>query len=322
MSDEFGVAIIGCGQFGSKRANAAMQNPRLQLIGVFDPNHERAKELAHLHHVRCFANIYEVLNNSFVNGLIISSPNYLHSQQSIAGIAHAKHILCEKPAGIGRQDFLQLAAALKKNHHHSNWQYGYNHRFFEPVVQLKQWLDQKSIGTIQSLELSIASGRDKPASSWFMNPEQSGGGTLIDNGHHLFDLLLWLMPRPWSVTTVNMVFNRDKKIETEAHVRLDTKNCVAYITSKWQRAQHYLNIKVAGTLGTITISDETACLDNANGQAIHHEYPIKPGLAVKIEIEDWLNNSLHQPALNASQNLHTATTIYEFIEKAYSQSQI
>ncbi len=319
MTKKFGVALIGCGQFGSKRAKAVhSSNQHAQLIGVFDPDHARAQELAGRYQTTCFPSLESLLADSAVDGVIISSPNYLHASQSIAALAQQKHVLCEKPAGISTVNFNDLSATIKGVELQKNWQYGYNHRFFDPVTQLKEWLDQTAIGAVQTIEMTIASGRNEATSTWFSDPQQSGGGTLIDNGHHLFDLLLWLLPGQWQVVTAATELLPKFQVESLAEVSLVQNSIKAHIVSKWQASQHYLSIVVIGEKGTITITDETAKLDSSSNTQL--QYPIVPGSAVQAEISDWLYNSLHQPKLNALQNLESATIIYDLITTAYTFS--
>lgn len=319
MTKKFGVAIIGCGQFGSKRAQAIHSNHHTQLVGVFDPDQARAQQLATTHHTTCFHSLESLLTNSTVDGVVISSPNYLHATQSKMALLQHKHVLCEKPAGISSANFADLTTVIENGDLQKNWQYGYNHRFFEPVMQLKQWLNQAAIGSIQTIELTIASGRNKNSSPWFMDPLQSGGGTLIDNGHHLIDLLLWLLPGQWQVSAAATELLMDHQVESSATVSLSQNAIDARITSKWQTAQHYLSILVKGERGTIVITDEAAILETTT--TAQKKFPLVPGLAVQVEINDWLKNSTLQPGLNALQNLTTASKIYDLITSAYTFSK-
>lgn len=319
MTKKFGVAIIGCGQFGNKRAKAIHSNQQTQLVGVFDPDQTRAQLLATSYLTHCFASIEALLADSTVDGVVISSPNYLHATQSRLALLHHKHVLCEKPAGISELDFTDLAAVIENKVSQTNWQYGYNHRFFEPVLQIKQWLNQAAVGAIETVDMTIASGRNKNSSPWFMDPQQSGGGTLIDNGHHLIDLLLWLLPGQWQVSAAATELLIDHQVESSATVSLNQNAIDARITSKWQTAQHYLSILVKGERGTIVITDEAAILETTT--TTQKEFPLVPGLAVQAEINDWLKNSTLQPGLNALQNLTTASKIYDLITTAYTFSE-
>lgn len=320
MSKQFGVAIIGCGQFGSKRANAITANSSLRLIGVYDPNNARATTLAETYHVQQFLNIKALLSHPLVDGVVISSPNYLHAEQSILALLQHKHVLCEKPAGICRNDFDMLTATINRVSQ-SNWQYGFNHRFFEPVIQLKQWLDQDIVGAIDSIELSIASGRNKDSSQWFTNSQLSGGGTLIDNGHHCIDLLLWLLPEQWQVTAALIEPTSSQTVEQYAHLMLATQKIEAVITSRWQSAENYLSIIVRGKKGKITIGDETALL-TTHTDTSSINIPLKPGSAICTEVEYWRKHSVHNPAKYSKENLQAASAIYTIIADAYSRAQL
>lgn len=319
MIKKLGIAIVGCGQFGNKRAQAVATNQHARLVGVFDPDQDRANQVAATHSVTSFTSMTELLNHPEVDGVVISSPNYLHASQSIVALARRKHVLCEKPAGICRQDFVDLLNQIEKNDHAVNWQYGYNHRFFDPIIQLRHWLDSSAIGELQTIELAIASSRNKDASPWFTNHQLSGGGTLIDNGHHVIDLLLWLVPGRWHVVSAICSPHSSTSVETDASLQLNQGTISATITSQWHSAPHYLSIRVKGQTGTITITDETATL--ATTATTIHTFPLVPGSAVRAEIDNWLTESIDHPKVSAQKNVAMAAAIYDLIATAYSLNQ-
>lgn len=322
MTNTLGIAISGCGQFGTKRAQAVSTNSFTRLIGVYDPDKTKAKQFAKNFHTKCFSSFEELIDEQAVQAVIISSPNNLHAHQSRQALLQHKHVLCEKPAGINQHDFNALSSVLLGLKTKQHWQYGYNHRFFEPIQQLKEWLDRSEIGHVLELNLKIASGRNHSTQSWFTDLKQAGGGTLIDNGHHLFDLLLWLMPNAWEVMSAIIHKPTNQDTEDQALVVLEADEVRASIQSQWLNQTYYLTIEAIGENGKIIVTDQSAVLESSITNSTKEErYTIRPGYAVTTELNDWLSHCQSQNVMDTTQNLIQANKIYNLIASAYATAK-
>ena len=65
-------------------------------------------------------------------------------------------------------------------------------RFFDEVKNAKEILDKGSLGKIFSFRLMFGGYIDM-ANTWFAKKEISGGGVIMDNGPHAFDLVRHLL---------------------------------------------------------------------------------------------------------------------------------
>ncbi len=318
---QFNIAIVGCGQFGHKRAAATLACDELQLIGVYDQDALQAQNIAASTQSHIYPTFEAVLADHKVAGVIICTPNYLHARQSVAALRAGKHVLCEKPAGISNSDLKSLATAINSSQK-MNWQYGQNHRFFESTSQVKKWLSQQKIGELTNIELKINSGRNKSTQTWFANEKKSGGGTLIDNGYHLLDLLSWYLPeQDWQLREV--ILNRQAKsaVESTAVVMLDAGSIAVKIACYWETADNYLTIQITGKNGTITATDHSSVL-HSNKHQSNQEYTCIPGSAIQSELKTWVANCRHQPQTHALQYLATAQKTARLIQSVYDANGV
>ena len=313
----FNVAIIGCGQFGYKRAKAVLACDHLKLVGVYDQSANQAQIISTDTNAHVYPTFASVLTDPMVDGVIICTPNYLHASQSTKALAAGKHVLCEKPAAITTADLESLSTVINANKK-NNWQYGQNHRFFDSIQQVKNWLDQQLIGEVQQIEFAIHSGRNKSTKTWFANEQQAGGGTLIDNGHHLLDLLYWFLPsHTWRLCNVVLSHQPHEVVESKALITIAAKNSIAKISSYWETATDYLKIRVVGKTGIITATDHGAQLHTQN-QHEECEYPTIPGLALQSELQLWVKHCLQYPHVHAAQNVAAAQKIVTLIQSTYA----
>ena len=60
--DSLKIGVIGAGVFGNYHVGKCAAHPRHDLIGVFDPDHKRVREVAKAHSTRAFDNCNTMLS--------------------------------------------------------------------------------------------------------------------------------------------------------------------------------------------------------------------------------------------------------------------
>lgn len=108
------AGVIGAGAFGRIHARKYAEDSRVHFAGVFDPDDERAQQLADTHGAQAFPSLEALL--SAVDIITIASPPSLHAGAAKPALAAGKHVLIEKPlatdAAAGAE-LVRLAADRK-----------------------------------------------------------------------------------------------------------------------------------------------------------------------------------------------------------------
>jgi len=108
------AGVVGAGAFGRIHARKHAEDARVQFVGVFDPDDERAQQLADTHGATSFASLNELI--AAVDVLTIASPPSFHAANALPALKAGKHVLIEKPlatdAKLGAE--LVRTAAEKK----------------------------------------------------------------------------------------------------------------------------------------------------------------------------------------------------------------
>src|SRR5215813_10508242 len=89
------AGVLGAGAFGRIHARKYAEDARVTFVGVFDPDDERATELANTHGAESFASLDALLGA--VDVLTIASPPSFHGKAALAALSARKHALIEKP---------------------------------------------------------------------------------------------------------------------------------------------------------------------------------------------------------------------------------
>lgn len=137
----------------------------------------------------------EVATDPEINLLINGAPNHLHAAPSVRALAKDKHVLCEKPMGLGIDEARAMAAAARTSSGCS--MVGFNYRFVPAVRLARSLIEEGRLGRIyQSRFVFHDEVFASPAApfNWLMDRSLSGRGVLGDLGSHAIDLALFLLP--------------------------------------------------------------------------------------------------------------------------------
>ena len=102
------AGVIGAGAFGRHHARKYAEDSRIALVGVFDPDAERADLLAELHNVCAFETAQTLIDA--VDILTIASPPATHAAMARVALDAGKHVLVEKPLAATPADGVDLVA--------------------------------------------------------------------------------------------------------------------------------------------------------------------------------------------------------------------
>jgi predicted dehydrogenase len=128
----------------------------------------------------------EILMDPAVNTVVVLTRHHLHASQVAAALAGGKHVFCEKPLALNREELRGVSQALRASGR--MLQVGFNRRFAPLAVEMKHFLGQPA-GPITA-HYRINAGR-LPISHWLRDPAQ-GGGRLIGEACHFVDFLTFL----------------------------------------------------------------------------------------------------------------------------------
>lgn len=189
MSTPIKVAVVGCGMIGALRARAVVKCSCTQLVCVCDVDIQRARQVAQRFDCKALNDWKQAGKQDEVDLVIISTPNHLHAEIAVEALTNGKHVLCEKPLARNVAEAEAMVEAAQKNRR--KLMVGFNHRYYPAVQKAHQWVQEGVIGDTLAMEGYIGHTLWPGEKPWITDPKASGGGTLVDNGIHLLDLIRW-----------------------------------------------------------------------------------------------------------------------------------
>ena len=126
---------------GERHARVYAEMPETELVGIFDPDLDRAYEVANRYHTRAFP-LDELLGQ--VTALSISSPTSTHAEVALKALESGCHVLVEKPlAGTLEEAGILRAAALKRGR--QVFMVGHIERFNPAIIALQTLIEGQDI---------------------------------------------------------------------------------------------------------------------------------------------------------------------------------
>jgi predicted dehydrogenase len=162
-----------------------------ELCACFDPNLEAAKALSERHGGEVLKDLDGLLAHD-LDVVIVATPHDRLAVTATAAIRAGAHVLVEKPAGIGERQINGIADAAAEADRRVK--VGFNHRFAPGISRAVSEARSGRFGDVMFLRARYGhGGRTGYEREWRLDPRQSGGGELVDQGMHLIDLFGWVL---------------------------------------------------------------------------------------------------------------------------------
>lgn len=190
MTEAPGVAIVGCGSIGHKRA---LSLGAARLVACADVNLARAQSLArNISGASATDDWHAAIGRADVDVVVVATTNDSLARVTGAAVELGKHVLVEKPAA---RNTTELADAIQSARRFGVLvRVGFNHRYHPAIQKARQLQRDGALGELMFIRGRYGhGGRVGYEREWRASPAQSGGGELIDQGVHLIDLARWFL---------------------------------------------------------------------------------------------------------------------------------
>ncbi len=250
------ITMLGTGLIGTFYAQTLHGlRSRDRVVNVYSRSAERAKMFAAERCItRWSANLREAVLDSDSEVVVVGLPNNVHREAVKLAAEAGKAVLCTKPLGRTAAEALEMLETVEKA--------GVFAGYLEDLVYTPKTL--KSLASVRNGALGrILWTRSRethpgPHSAWFWDPEQSGGGAVIDMGCHCVEIgrsFIGKDKRPlrafcWGATQVHPISAEDHAIGLIEY----KGGAISQFEVSWTfRGGMDLRDEVAGTEGTIRL---------------------------------------------------------------------
>ena len=192
--------IIGLGKMGLVHYGILNTNPAVEITCICDTQKLLLDIISNENsNLKIYSDYKKLLEYQELDFIVISTPVKYHYDIIKNGIKKNVNIFVEKPFVIKVNEGEKLMTMIEGDCDNI-YQVGYVNRYNEIFNKLKDILDNKLIGKIQSFDICMFGDIVKKnkvfLESWRSNKKISGGGCLMEFAIHGIDLLIWYFGMP------------------------------------------------------------------------------------------------------------------------------
>src|SRR5215472_10071323 len=197
-SSKVGVGLVGTGFIAQVHAEAVSRSALASVRAVASRSADRAEAFAGRWGIPAWHTDYqELVTRKDVDLVCVAAPNWLHRDIVVAAADAGKHVVCEKPLARTLAEADEMISACRGAG--IKLMYAEELCFAPKYVRAKELADEGALGEVYLVRQ--AEQHYGPHSDWFWDPEQSGGGVLMDMGCHGIEFARWVLGKP-AVQTV------------------------------------------------------------------------------------------------------------------------
>lgn len=259
-SERLKVGIVGGGAIAQVAHLPVLKKMRtVEVQAICDTDLPKARALADRFGVKdAFDDIEELLKYEVLDAVVICSPTHLHESHIQAALSSNLHVLVEKPlamSAVGVQRIMRMAEKYNRV-----IMVGMNHRYRPDVQIVRSFVQSGELGSIESIRGSWHVFRPGRAQlGWRQRKEQSGGGAMLDLGHSILDLGLWLggNPTPTRVSASLDPVGRERTVEQSGSAFVVCENGVSiFVDVTWRHLGEgeRFGVGLRGSKGTAGIN--------------------------------------------------------------------
>jgi predicted dehydrogenase len=239
----------------------ARLNRRIQLAACCDLSRERVDGFARRHRIpQTYTSYTEMLEHEPLDAVYLALPHHMHYEMLAGAIRAELPALVEKPITRTLDEGLRIVQQAQAQGVRVGVNYQY--RYDSGCYALARAVQQGALGAIHYARCNVPWSRDSryfQQAGWHAKLAQAGGGTLITQGSHLIDVLLWALndsPRTVSGFTAQRKF-RDVEVEdlVQATIELENGALLQICSSMAASSEQALSIEIYGEQGTALYSD-------------------------------------------------------------------
>jgi len=315
------LGVVGCGDIARYTALVSKLVRQVSLVACCDVNVDRVREFAHRHRIpQVFDDYAKMLASTSLDAVYLAVPHDLHFQMIESAIDRGLPVFVEKPITRTYKEGVEISQLATK----SGTKIGvnYQYRYDRGCYALARAVQQGALGKILSVRINIPWHRERSyfdESAWHKTVERAGGGTLITQGSHFLDAVLWALDgKPLSAVGYTASSGIDVEVEALAHaiIEMEDGGLVSITSSMVAASEDAVTIEMYGEQGTALYSDRPRPHVKFSGVKIRKESPPIWGVhALQRSLAGFANwilkdQSFLIPASEALPVLATVEAIY------------
>ena len=148
------AAVVGLGWWGKTLVESSRGSDAIRIVaGATRTKSPELEAFAKSMDFRLVPDYEAVLADKTIDAVVLATPHSLHAEQVIASARVGKHVFCEKPFTLTKNDAEAAVEATRKAG--VTLGLGYNRRFHPEMIKLREKIRAGELGTILHVEATM-----------------------------------------------------------------------------------------------------------------------------------------------------------------------
>lgn len=184
------IGVVGTGAAARAHVEAVRMMKGADVIALAGKGLAKAKSLCDRLRINsCYDNAEALFQSNNIDAVILAVPPFEMADLAVSAFAHGKHVLCEKPLGVGVPQAERVLAAWRRSRRVGMVNFCY--RFIPELQEFRSRLDSGACGRLILIkaEWVLANRLDPMLTYHWKGQRELGGGVLQNYGVHILDYL-------------------------------------------------------------------------------------------------------------------------------------
>lgn len=245
------IGVIGVGRAGKIHLEAWREVDGVELVAIADRSREVrawARDLG----LRAYGDPLDMIARETLEAVSIATPPAFHAPVTVACLERNLHVLCEKPLAIDARDGLKMLRTSARLGRRLVLATKFRH--VPDLIRARDLIRDGAIGEPVAFEIDFSSMVDM-SSRWNSRRTLAGGGVIIDNGCHAFDIVAFLFGTVSRVHATRLKPLQNIGVEDSATVLVAAgQGLIGRIDLSWSlETGRETYVTVYGSKGTIEV---------------------------------------------------------------------
>jgi UDP-N-acetyl-2-amino-2-deoxyglucuronate dehydrogenase len=253
MNKKLRFGLIGYGKVAALHARAMAAAPHCELVSVSGHNKEKRDAFASEWKLASRDGVQEMVQKDGVEAVLIPTPHPRHYFDAMDALSAGCHVLVEKPLSLSvseAEEMMRQAQATGRLLSVIS-----QRRWYPACIRIREAIDQGLLGSPLLGQLTILGWRDEEyyrSDLWRGSWEREGGGVIVNQAPHQFDLLCWYMGEvaevygAWANVNHPYIEVDDSAVAT---VRFKSGGLASVFISNSQKPGIYAKVHIHGSSG-------------------------------------------------------------------------
>jgi len=186
--DEIRIGVVGLGIRGNTHFKIFKSIENVRIVGIFDIDSEKTLSFAKKWNVIPYLSYNEMLRDSKIDAIVISTPDHTHAKLTLKAINFGKHVLCEIPMAYTYEEVFEIVKAVEREE--IIYLLGQEVRYWPVFRKIKELVEDNFFGEIFYAETEYLHNLEELIKKTPWRRKQT---TMLGGGPHAVDILQWII---------------------------------------------------------------------------------------------------------------------------------